>query len=87
MKLKKKIKKNLSKVLNTFENMMENGANNLFSIIFSNMLNFEGIKRCYYGVIGRGAQWLSGRALDPRPKGGGFEPHKHPCVVSLSKTH
>ena len=30
----------------------------------------------------QGAQWLSGRVLDSRPKGRGFEPH---CVVSLSK--
>ena len=30
------------------------------------------------------AQWLSGRALDSRPKGHGFEPHRHHCVVSLS---
>ena len=29
-----------------------------------------------------GAQWLSGRVLDSRPKGRGFERH---CVVSLSK--
>ena len=34
-----------------------------------------------------GAQWLSGRALDSRPKGRGFEPHRRHCVVSLSKTH
>ena len=32
-----------------------------------------------------GAQWLSGRALDSRPKGRGFEPHRRHCVVSLSK--
>ena len=32
-----------------------------------------------------GAQWLSGRVLDSRPKGGGFEPHRRHCVVSLSK--
>ena len=32
-----------------------------------------------------GAQWLSGRVLDSRPKGRGFEPHRHHCVVSLSK--
>ena len=32
-----------------------------------------------------GAQWLSGRVLDLRPKGRGFEPHRHHCVVSLSK--
>ena len=32
-----------------------------------------------------GAQWLSGRALDSRPRGRGFEPHRRHCVVSLSK--
>ena len=32
-----------------------------------------------------GAQWLSGRVLDSRPKGRGFEPHRRHCVVSLSK--
>ena len=32
-----------------------------------------------------GAQWLSGRALDSRPKGRWFEPHRRHCVVSLSK--
>ena len=34
---------------------------------------------------GGGAQWLSGRVLDSRPKGRGFEPHRRRCVVSLSK--
>ena len=32
-----------------------------------------------------GAQWLSGRVLDSRPKGPGFEYHRRHCVVSLSK--
>ena len=32
-----------------------------------------------------GARWLSGRVLDWRPKGRGFEPHRRHCVVSLSK--
>ena len=32
-----------------------------------------------------GVQWLSGRVLDSRPKGRGLEPHRHHCVVSLSK--
>ena len=32
-----------------------------------------------------GAQWLSGRVLDSRLKGQGFEPHGSHCVVSLSK--
>ena len=30
-----------------------------------------------------GAQWLSGRVLDSRPKGRGFEPHRRHCVVVL----
>ena len=34
---------------------------------------------------GQGAQWLSGRVLDSRPKGRGFEPHRRHCVVSFSK--
>ena len=34
-----------------------------------------------------GAQWLSGRVLDLRPRGRGFEPRRRQCVVSLSKTH
>ena len=34
---------------------------------------------------GWGAQWLSGRVLDLRPKGRGFEAHRRHCVVSLSK--
>ena len=33
----------------------------------------------------KGVQWLSGRVLDSRPKGRGFEPHRRHCVVSLSK--
>ena len=32
-----------------------------------------------------GAQWFSGRVLDSRPRGRGFEPHRRHCVVSLSK--
>ena len=32
-----------------------------------------------------GAQWLSGRVLDSRPRGRGFESHWRHCVVSLSK--
>ena len=32
-----------------------------------------------------GAQWLSGRVLDSRPKGRGFEPHWRHCGVSFSK--
>ena len=33
----------------------------------------------------QGAQWLSGKVLDSRPRGRGFEPHWRHCVVSLSE--
>ena len=32
-----------------------------------------------------GAQWLSGRVIDSKPNGRGFEPHRRHCVVSSSK--
>ena len=38
------------------------------------------------GLQIKGAQWLSGRVLDSRPKGPGFEPHRRHCVVVFSKT-
>ena len=38
-----------------------------------------------YQSLNLGAQWLSGRVLDSRPRGRGFEPHRRHCVVSLSK--
>ena len=31
------------------------------------------------------AQWLSGRLLDSRPRGRGFEPHRRHCVVVLEQ--
>ena len=33
----------------------------------------------------QGAWWLSGRVLDSRPKGRGFEPHRRHCVVVLEQ--
>ena len=33
----------------------------------------------------KGAQWLSGRVLDSRPRGSGFEPHQRHCVVVLEQ--
>ena len=32
-----------------------------------------------------GAQWLSGRVLDSRPKGREFEPHRRHCIVVLEQ--
>ena len=54
---------------------MENGAFALCSI-FHNIFKY---------MIFQGALWLSGRVLNSRPKGPGFEPHRRHCVVSLSK--
>ena len=40
-----------------------------------------------YSLLSHQSSWeLSGRVLDSRPKGRGFEPHRRHCVVSLSKT-
>ena len=33
------------------------------------------------------AQWFSGRVLDSRPRGRGFEPQRRHCIVYLSKTY
>ena len=37
----------------------------------------------YTGFMG--AQWLSGRVLDSRQKGCGFEPHRRHCAVVLEQ--
>ena len=42
------------------------------------------ITNCWSEMV-LGAQWLSGRVLDSRPKGSGFEPHRRHCVVVLEK--
>ena len=41
----------------------------------------------YHLVIkqNQGAQWLSGRVLDSKPRGHGFEPHWRQCVVVLEQ--
>ena len=41
----------------------------------------EGLNENYF----LGAQWLSGRVVDLRPRGRRFEPYRPHCVVSLSK--
>ena len=49
------------------------------------MLFYQGDGYLWHIVVWTGAQWLSGRVLDSRLKGRGFEPHRRHCVVSLSK--
>ena len=46
-----------------------------------NMVFFFIITTPLFFFFFRGAQWLSGRVLDSRPKGRGFEPHRRHCVV------
>ena len=53
---------------------------------------FENRKRKVFEILDHlpylqlwGAQWLSGRVLDSRPKGCGFEPHRRHCVVVLEQ--
>ena len=41
----------------------------------------------FYNHFSKEAHGLSGRVLDSRQRGRGFEPHWRHCVVSLSKTH
>ena len=47
-------------------------------------INFFASWEIFHAVL-YGVQWLSGRVLDSRPRGCGFEPHWCHCVVSLSK--
>ena len=48
------------------------------------MVVLSSFKSIFNHVCG-GAQWLSGRVLDSRPKGRGFEPHRRHCVVVLEQ--
>ena len=54
----------------------------IFEPLFSNHSKTMMLKTT---VDNEGAQWLSGRGLDLRPKGRGFEPHRRHCGMSLSK--
>ena len=42
-------------------------------------------EKTWVTIYSMGAQWLSGRVLDSRPKGSGFEPHRRHCVVVLEQ--
>ena len=48
-------------------------------------INSIGIFRTPVVTQFMGAQWLSGRVLDSRLKGRGFEPHRRHCVVVLEQ--
>ena len=46
---------------------------------------FEWPLKTGFTVLTQGVQWLSGRVLDLRPRGCGFEPHCRHCVVVLEQ--
>ena len=58
------------------EGMVEQGVTDVRRIT----VRRDGVTKLYVG-----AQWLSGRVLDSRPKGRGFEPHRRHCVVVLEQ--
>ena len=46
---------------------------------------FLPVRHVLFSSNSKGAQWLSGRVLDSRPKGRGFQPHQRHCVVVLEQ--
>ena len=56
---------------------------------FSAPIGASVFKFCVHLQVGKvycvngGGQWLSGRVLDSRPRGRGFEPHRRHCFVVL----
>ena len=72
----------MQKVYTSYESKAKKGRSIFFVI-------FEVIIGTVYLYVSKsvtlGAQWLSGRVLDSRPKGRGFEPHRRHCVVVLEQ--
>ena len=58
-------------------------ANTLGDGINRSKVNFSEYGHVAYQI--KGAQWLSGRVLDSRPKGRRFEHHQPHCVVVLEQ--
>ena len=61
-----------------------------FSCLYIEQRNYLSgplVYRVLSNPISYGAQWLSGRVLDLRPRGRGFEPHWLHCVVVLEQEH
>ena len=59
-----------------------------FSIFFTLKVPAKICSTCVFqrdSMHMQGAQWLSGRVLDSRPRGRGFEPHGRLCVVVLEQ--
>ena len=54
---------------------------NIDLVIMNELINL--VKFCQFVL--EGAQWLSGRVLDSRPRGRGLEPHQRHCIVILEQ--
>ena len=46
------------------------------------LMNVKSIGEC---SLWQGAQWLSGKVLDLRLRGRGFEPHRRHCILVLEQ--
>ena len=57
----------------------------LFELFLFELCASQKLCPIYNLKTAQGAQWLSGRVLDSRPKGRGFEPHRCHCVVALEQ--
>ena len=60
-------------------------AKSNFGSVYLTNLQGSTYKYAFTSRVLEGAQWLSGRVLDSRPKGRGFEPHQRHCVVVLEQ--
>ena len=73
----------------SYSNVFISYNNGLIRIVMGSfhiiMGSFRIVIGSFHIIIGLGAQWLSGRVLDSRPKGRGFEPHRRHCVVVLEQ--
>ena len=72
--------------------LLSRGSTDIYAdictVYVSNSMSFSTVcrqVRNFSAGVGSGAQWLSGRVLDSRPKGSGFEPHRRHCVVVLEQ--
>ena len=54
-----------------------------YNALYHNCTKWDSHNDLYKIVLG--AQWLSGRMLDLRPRGRGFEPHRRHCLVVLEQ--
>ena len=73
------------------ENYSRGFVNQLIKTFWSYYMDICSYRNNFLGtqagvlIKGQGAQWLSGRVLDLRPKGCGFKPYRLHCIVVLEQ--